>query len=108
MDSVVFTIILLLFFISLRWKSVKSYLIGVMKICYDSSAKSCSCSGAKMSVASSADRVGCNVECEKPNVDDREDRVLENIGYFVASNDEKKAAKYCPTSLQDIDPNGLA
>ena len=79
-----------------------------MKICHDSSHRGCCCSNAK---SYPSDRVGDNeydASCEKHNVENYGDRILENVGYFVASNDEKKTPKYHPTSLQDIDPNELA
>ena len=79
-----------------------------MKICHNSSRRQCSCPGVTTRVASKNEKIECDTTCRKSDIENYENKILENIGYFVASNDENKSQKYCPTSLQDIDPNELA
>jgi hypothetical protein len=92
----------------IKWKSIKKYCTDFLKVNHNSPDDNCSCASVSTNFFNNMAGNKNSANNKKSSFGDYENRILENIGYFVSSNDEKKTPKYYPTSLQDIDPNGLA
>ncbi len=109
MNNAVYTVILFfLITMIVRWKTIKKHCIAFLKASHNSHDRNCSCARVSSYFLNNIESNKQNTSYKQSSIGDYGDNILENIGYFVASNDEKKAPKYYPTSLQDVDPNGLA
>jgi hypothetical protein len=105
-------LMLLLFLMILLRKSGYRYLMEAMRICHSNSRQQCSCSGEcadDEDVRESCDDCGDHNDAQEilPAASENA-QFLDKMGYFLPLNDDKNAPKYRPTSLQDVDPKGLA
>lgn len=109
MNNVVYTVILFfLVVVIIKWKSIEKYCIAFLKVSHNSYDRNCSCAKTSSHGLNNMKSNKQDISYKQSDVENYGENILENIGYFVASNDEKKTSKYYPTSLQDVDPNGLA
>jgi hypothetical protein len=110
MNNLMFVVLLLIFLSILLWKNVKRYLMDVMRICYNSSHSQCSCSLPSSGEKSDIRFENINAESQAQNCCECSEQPFygSKAGYFLASNDEKNAPEYYPTSLQDVDPKDFA